>query len=347
VRRTESGWYEDKRTQSEYPPVGELTILAYGTYDYRKEIIEVLSPPFDVETFAYYDVQVDASLDGQRYFGTPLKFTVYDLQITGLSPNCGPLDQTTRVKPVTRGLIKSKKHWCRADFPEDVDARRDLPGKYDNTRHEIEITMPSLKEEVKKRVDLATAALPEPEVPDPAVDEDGALDVGEKQLPPPAVDPDGGLNGLPVPVELTLNGQNYTEDRVEFVYYGHLDLGEVELELPEGVTAEAGLPIDQEMLCPIQNLPEGLELDTAVVVFKVVSLTAEDPANPAPEDFVTTETVPAALHYRGNDAVLLTNVPPILATRVPAEQPPEKATVRLELSLNGQHFMEVRAGAEL
>ena len=40
------------------------------------------------------------------------------------------------------------------------------------------------------------------------------------------MDPDGGLNGLPVPVELTLNGQNYTEDRVEFVYYGHLDLGE-------------------------------------------------------------------------------------------------------------------------
>ena len=45
-------------------------------------------------------------------------------------------------------------------------------------------------------------------------------------------------------------------------------LSQVELELPEGVTAEAGLPIDQEMLCPIQNLPEGLELDTAVVVFK-------------------------------------------------------------------------------
>ena len=43
--------------------------------------------------------------------------------------------------------------------------------------------------QVKKRVDLATAALPEPEVPDPAVDEDGALDVGEKQLPPPAVHP--------------------------------------------------------------------------------------------------------------------------------------------------------------
>ena len=48
-------------------------------------------------------------------------------------------------------------------------------------------------------------------------------------------------------------------------------LAQVELELPEGVTAEAGLPIDQEMLCPIQNLPEGLELDTAVVVFKATA----------------------------------------------------------------------------
>ena len=49
---------------------------------------------------------------------------------------------------------------------------------------------------------------------------------------------------------------------------------------------------------------------------QVVSLTAEDPANPAPEDFVTTETVPAALHYRGNDAVLLTNVRRVALRRI-------------------------------
>ena len=137
---------------------------------------EVLSPPFDVETFAYYDVQVasaerptlrperlasrrsllqrlseqkapsplvllppkrvsalplaqrvplhlppaphritgssppevDASLDGQRYFGTPLKFTVYDLQITGLSPNCGPLDRTRGFRAV-KGILAGER----------------------------------------------------------------------------------------------------------------------------------------------------------------------------------------------------------------------------------------------
>lgn len=142
-----------------------------------------------------------------------------------------------------------------------------------------------------------------------------------------------------MPVELTLNGQNYTDDCVEFVYYGNLEIGNV--ELPEGVSPEEALPVDTEIVCPIQNLPEQLETAEAVVQFKVVSPTAEDPANLQPEDFVVTENVPAALHYRGSDAVLALNVPAILSTRVSADAPPEKVSVQLELSLNGQHFMAV------
>jgi hypothetical protein len=347
VKRTQTGWYAD-RGGTEYPPVGDLNIYAYGTYDYRKEVIEVYSPPFDVDTFMYYDVSVDASLDGKRYFGTPVKFQVYDLKVARLSPSCGPLGATTRVQPVAEGLVRSRILRCRADYPEEITPelaggpRRDLPGTYDSTTHRIAITMPSLEEEVKQRVDLMTEALPPPVERFPEDEGDAAM---EQELAPPAVDPDGGLNGLRVPVELTLNGQNYTDDCAEFVYYGHLEPGLALLSTGGGAipdpVGEEPVPVGTELLFPVQNLPGQLDAQEAVVVFKVVSPTAADPANPTPEEFAFKETVPAALIYRGQDGVLVLNSPGILSTRVSAEAPPEKLSAHCELSLNGQHFLPV------
>jgi hypothetical protein len=322
-----------QKSLSKYPPVGDLNIMAFGTYSYRDEVIEVLSPPFDVTTFQYYDITVDVSLDGCRYFQTPLPFRLYDLKIVGLSPNCGPLDDTTTVTPITEGLIKSTRNWCRAEFPDFLDVRHDLPAEYNHTAHEITIAMPSLKQHVTQRVEAMRAALPPPIERMPEDEEDGAAD---KELPEMEVDPDGGLGGLRVPVEVTLNLQNYTDDRAEFIYYGKLGLSEV--EVGEGVDKEQPLPVDTEILLPIANLPEGMDVPGAVVTFKVISPSAEVVEGEEPT-FVTEETnIPAVLHYRGTDAVLVAAVPPILASRVEGAA---SAKAQLELSLNRQHYMPV------
>jgi hypothetical protein len=329
-----AGAYVDmQKSLSKYPPVGDLNIMAFGTYSYRDEVIEVLSPPFDVTTFQYYDITVDVSLDGCRYFQTPLPFQLYDLKIVGLSPNCGPLDDTTTVTPITEGLIKSTRNWCRAEFPDFLDVRHDLPAEYNHTAHEITIAMPSLKQHVTQRVEAMRAALPPPIERMPEDEEDGAAD---KELPEMEVDPDGGLGGLRVPVEVTLNLQNYTDDRAEFIYYGKLGLSEV--EVGEGVDKEQPLPVDTEILLPIANLPEGMDVPGAVVTFKVISPSAEVVEGEEPT-FVTEETnIPAVLHYRGTDAVLVAAVPPILASRVEGAA---SAKAQLELSLNRQHYMPV------
>merc|ERR1719487_350355 len=330
-----AGAYVDmEKSLSKYPPVGDLNIFAYGTYLYRDEVIEVLSPPFDVSTFSYYDVTVDVSLDGKRYFQTPLQFQLYDLKILGLSPNCGPLDDTTTVTPITQGLIKSSRNWCRAEFPEFLSVRGELPGKYDHSAHEVTFTMPSLEQQVAERVEAMQAELPALIERAPEDEEDGAAD---QEIPQPEVDPNGGLGGLRVPIEVTLNLQNYTDDRVEFVYYGKLGLSEV--EVGEGVDKDQPLPVDTEILVPIENLPQGMDVPGAVMNFKLLSPSAEPPAEGEEATIATEErNIPAVLHYRGTDAVLVAAVPPILASRVEGAA---SAKAQLELSLNRQHFMPV------
>jgi hypothetical protein len=348
-----AGAYVDMRTTlSEYPPVGPLNIFAYGTYDWRKEVIEVISPPFDAETFAFYDVAVDASLDGKRYFSTPLKFTLYDVRVTGLRPNCGPLDQQTKVTLVTEGLVKSSRQWCHAEFPDmfpdgtPIEVRRDLPGTYDHTKHEITVDMPELKQQVAQQVEKLRAAIP-PNEPHEDIDEDDPGDEPGRRrsqmLEPEDCDPDAGLAGMRIPVELSLNGQNFTDDRTEFVYYGTLDLSPAEPAVDGSrpdVDSSAPWPINTEIFCPIAKLPEDLELDTALVRFMVLD-PAVEPAEGEDPTYLLKEDVDASLYYRGADAVLVTAVPPILGTRVNAEAPPASVNAQLELSLNGQHFLAV------
>merc|ERR1719311_1524368 len=130
--------------------------------------------------------------------------------------------------------------------------------------------MPSLQQHVAQRVEAMRAELPELIERVEEDEEDGAAD---QELAQPEVDPDGGLGGLRVPVEVSLNLQNYTDDRVEFVYYGKLGLSEI--EVGEGVDKEEALPVDTEILLPISSLPPGMDVPGAVVTFKVLSPSAE------------------------------------------------------------------------
>merc|ERR1712118_184274 len=75
----------------------------------------------------------------------------------------------------------------------------------------------------------------------------------------------------------------------------------------------------------------------AVVTFKFLS-TAEVAEGEEPQFATEEKNIPAVLHYRGTDAVLVAAVPPILASRVEGAA---SAKAQLELSLNRQHYMPV------
>ncbi|CAE8644533.1 unnamed protein product, partial [Polarella glacialis] len=94
---------------------------------------------------------------------------------------------------------------------------------------EIFFTMPELEAEVRQRSE-EVAALAQASSDG---DEAGA----------PAEDPDGGLAGLEVFVELSLNGQNFTEDRIRFTYHGGIQPDVVKaLAGPDGLVAEKAVP---------------------------------------------------------------------------------------------------------
>jgi len=189
------------------------------------------------------------------------------LEHRGAQPKLWSSHSKTRVTLVCEGLVQSERCICRADFPEDFseDVRRILYGEYDNTVHEISVAVPSLRQERLRRVDALEAA--NPKLVD-RVEEDGEDSALDAELPPPTVDPNGGLNGLRVPIELTLNGQNFTADGVEFVYYGELEISEAEATDEE----LRGKPLvaETEILCPVGSLPEDVLAREACVRFKVI-----------------------------------------------------------------------------
>merc|ERR1712039_978922 len=76
--------------------------------------------------------------------------------------------------------------------------------------------------------------------PDAGDGEGSATDEAGTAAPDAAQpDPDGNLDGLEVCVELSLNGQNFTEDRIYFTYYGRLRTEAMQVvALPEGMVVE-------------------------------------------------------------------------------------------------------------
>lgn len=220
------------------PLAGQLEVPVCAWLDPGGRGVRCVSPPFDAESVRLYRYFVQLSLDGCVFLERMLPFAVFDLRVTGLEPSIGPLLEQTHVKVRATGVVETDILRVRVDFPTDLGwDSRVLPASLDHTTGEISFMMPDLAVEVRRRADeahatgLATAALHAP-----AAADDGAT--GAVELPPP--EPDGGLHGVEVCVELSLNGQNFTEDRMYFTYYGPLEAEQVQLlSLPEGAAAEA------------------------------------------------------------------------------------------------------------
>lgn len=198
-----------------------------------------------------------------------------------------------------------------------------LPGDYDETTDEITVSMPSLVDVVRERVEELRAALPPPPPPPEDAEE-------PPEEPVAAVDPDGGLNGLAVVVELTINGQQYTKDALEFVYYGHLEFKEpTGAEGEELAEAQAG---GSSVLVPVANIPAAI---TDQSLFVKLTVTYGDEA-------VEELKIKGTLRFTAADEAI---AEVILPTVVREGAPVGDAT--LALTLNDQHWHAVPGAVKI
>lgn len=368
-------------------PVGRLDVYVSGSLDPQGRGVRCISPPLDPETVQYYNFYLEVSLDGKRYLPTALPFLIYNLTVEGLEPNVGPLHEPdgTQVMLRTKGAVESKVQKVRLDLPWGARA---LPGKWDYNDDVVRYKMPDLIAEVRERREDEQRALDarweaegggaaQAVAAEGAGGEEGGEGGGEEgggeaaeQPPqqPPTADPDGGLAALEVPVELSLNGQNFSEDRALFTYYGHLtpetvsfrpappQEGEEEPAEAVPVTAEDTLSLEKpELSVAVSGL---VYSEFACVQFRLLKEECEDPADPKEEDFLPWKegmNVKArVMGVGGPGGVGMTTgaansgvprldfeVPSLLCKDCGLPEGTETALTLLSISLNGQHFVPV------
>jgi hypothetical protein len=189
---------------------------------------------------------MEVSLDGRRFLERGLPFNIYDVRVNGLDPPMGSLTETTDVRIKTTGLVKTQIQEVRLDFPRDLGwPSQRIPASYDHTTGEVHFKMPELNQQVRVAIDEEKASRQARKESGTMRDASSAQDdAGDAAVDEPLgddapLDLDGGLAGLEVFVELSLNGQNFTEDRVHFTYHGRFEPLNVRiLSAPEGVTVE-------------------------------------------------------------------------------------------------------------
>lgn len=235
---------------SKLPLVGPLDVLANGWLDHSGRGVRCICPPLDADNVNFYEYHMELSLDGKRFLDRGLPFNIFDLRVVGLEPCIGPLTECSEVRIKTTGLVKTEIQKVRMDFPKDLGwPPRVLPAHYDHRTGEVAFSMPDLSAEVRRGIDKAAAeaSLTQAPLEDGSPNGDGSPSgEGEEateeggQAP---IDINGGLAGLEVFVELSLNGQNFTEDRVHFTYHGGFEPTSIRvIAPPEGVVVEQADP---------------------------------------------------------------------------------------------------------
>jgi len=204
--------------------------------------IRCIAPKLDEANVRLYSYSLEVSLDGVVYLARPLPFAVYALKVIALEPNLGPLQEPTEVRIKCTGAVPSAVKRVRLDFREDLGwPSRVVPAMLDHTTGEIYFSMPELSAEARALADeeRARIAAAQAEAPAPEQAGDGSGGASAEEAQEAAVDPEGGLGGMEVVVELSLNGQNFTEDAVRFAYHPQLEPKAIEvLAGPDGAAPE-------------------------------------------------------------------------------------------------------------
>jgi len=368
------------------PLVGALDVPVCAWLDPAGEGVRCISPPIDAECVNFYDYAVELSLDGRQYLSRSLSFSIFDLRVTGLAPNTGPLVAETEVRIRATGLPRAEikqLRKVRVDFPKDLRwSSRVINAKYDYVAEEIYFNMPDLSSEVQQRLEeMRVSAAAEESVAAPAGEEEAENEADAAPAEKEPSDPDGGLGGLEVFVELSLNGQNFTEDRVSFTYHPGLVPGEMRLlEKVEGAavvdaaakedpkakkggkgpaveeTTETSLTPGSKIACPTRGLSETVyamlraEVMTKVgeedmELLKVVTMPATVEMGDASAGTPDPRGASPTLGEEGaQPSAMLTALVP----SVKSEEVPEGAVLYLhnfQASLNGQYFVPCPAGA--
>jgi len=140
------------------PLVGALDVPVCAWLDPAGEGVRCISPPIDAECVNFYDYTVELSLDGRQFLSRSLPFSIFDLRVTGLAPNTGPLVAETEVRIRATGLPRAEikqLRKVRVDFPKDLRwSSRVINAKYDYVAEEIYFNMPDLSSEVQPILEL-------------------------------------------------------------------------------------------------------------------------------------------------------------------------------------------------
>ncbi|CAJ1402996.1 unnamed protein product [Effrenium voratum] len=317
----------DKETVAKLPLAGVLEVPVIAFLDPGGRGVCCTSPPLDAESVAYYNYSVMVSLDGHNYLPRPLPFQIFDIHVAELQPQLGVLTDATEVRIRTTGFVMSDIFKVRLDFPKDLQwPPKLLPASYDHTTGDIVFHMPALQE-APKEVQGAGG--------DGEAAEGGA---GEAQA--------DRLAGVEVFVELSLDGQNFTEDHMHFCYIGGIRPEALKLLAgPEGAPEEETKPkgkgkeeadvvtlhAGSKIGCVTTGLPACRDFISAVLK---AQLCGED------GETLKTLELPAVvetMESEGQSEELIT----ALAPAIPSEKFPDAGGLFLknfEVSLNGQSF---------
>mmetsp|Transcript_17759 Transcript_17759/g.41184 ORF Transcript_17759/g.41184 Transcript_17759/m.41184 type:complete len:1052 (+) Transcript_17759:102-3257(+) len=296
------------------PLVGTLDVLTIGWLDAMGLGVRCRSPPINVDTVPYYDIFVELSLDGRSFMQHALQFNVYDLHVTGVEPNIGPSAGSTEVSIQAKGFVKSASPKVRLYFPDEIGFEpRELDASYDDSLGKLYFIMPSMTHWSQEALEGEEELGDEDVLTDPggeaeAQQAEGAAEGGEalaeeaKAAGAPEADAEGSgggtkadeeaelaesYAGMELIVELSIDGQNFTEDRIAFGFHGRLEAtAPVHLAQPDGrppevikeetkpkgkaakkdeVEAEVpGLPPGSKFGCEVRGtlpaIPDGLQM---------------------------------------------------------------------------------------
>jgi hypothetical protein len=188
--------HKDKETVDQLPLIQELDVFTCGWLDPAGRGVRCHVPEFNKDHVKYFDYFVDLSLDGRCYLGNLLPFNAFDLHVVGLEPDSGPISADTTIVLKTTGLVPTDVYQVRIDFQGSLAHHtRIMHASFDHTLGEITFVMPELVDEVRNTLPSKKAD---------AADADGHV---------PAEPKDTTIDSFSVFVELSLNGQNFTQDQ--------------------------------------------------------------------------------------------------------------------------------------
>eukprot|EP00743_Colponemidia_sp_Colp-15_P002521 GILK01002733.1.p1 GENE.GILK01002733.1~~GILK01002733.1.p1 ORF type:complete len:871 (-),score=95.60 GILK01002733.1:101-2677(-) len=215
--------------QGKFGPHVEYDVRA----TYKNGRIYCVTPPVDAVWATNYVFSVDVSVNGQQFSQEPLPFRFYDVQLSELCPSNGPVTGDTFLRISATNLFDSSIK--KVKFLSKTGEERVVVAQYDRESSQLICSIPPLSWfSSVSAIDVSSKA--ENDVQDNAPEMESAAALGTAQNPIPpatatALTPNGDAAAEPVvpepdpirdiemEVQVSLNGQQFTEPGLTYHYY--------------------------------------------------------------------------------------------------------------------------------